>query len=1380
MSKLEVVTPEQLAKADKIVVHDTPIGKVAFVVSDSLKKSYVEAHYRHTADGELVFVHGYHNKIFAKPDELKPLSEKKHEQEWQEYHQAKQKGKKVQQPSNLSDKYTSFHHGDEVFVRYSHMHDQHFGVGAVVGTRDDPHHDGKLVGVRLLDGRIEYYNPNSIVHVHKQNHDEREHEVSHHTDPQGKPIAYQHLTSDQRVKFYDLYKLFYRMYRMGEMLAFQKNKHLFVGPDGSVPSSKNDLTAEQKLKLESLNVIKSVPSEGLVEAVLQGDYDDSKHFAFTKKLAEDIEDLKKQGAPNFQFPAIHKPKSAKLPFYVPPEWLKGLYPSTLKEVKNFSDKAFQDKLKNEHTKLIENVTGLKGEPSVKGSVHGSGSDFYYGKPIVHGAVEPVTEEGTKYEKAATVPTYEQDKIQDFKEAFEAAQAIQPKADEAPKKKKTESAAEPVPVVPSVEKPSTEPQLVVQTGEGDIADLEKEFKCVANANDKGFKGAHSKYILHDSKGNEYLFKPYGDGLHRVWADIIAAKFAKAVGLPTAEMASRPIKVNVPHGLGGSYQGLEAVGSVQKIVPNLKHNSIKHWANASDLSKWKNVPKHVVEQLQKEHVMDWLLGNNDAHAAQFIVDQHGNLIGVDKGQAFKYYQQDVLSLDYDPSYNKQQGHEQVYNLMLMAAKEGHIKLDWGVVQDFIQNNLSNLSALQWVKMITPYAEHSAKWGGKNTGKFQSLASKRKANTLYDFKKLYQSAGIGTEYNVEKKKYEKAEPTPKLELPESDTFQPDAFHQIDSHFHNKVLNAGAHGYSRMIGGGDVEDMNVLFTAYQWETPKPGKTGKGMEVSLKVLPGAEANIIKWFENVVEDQTIEYVHQNTKLPLDSDPISSIVVQAAKTVNHHAPSSGGDGTYSPAKMNLFAQWFQSSEMNDANVEFDPKKGVISPELLAAKLMKGHITSHNFDDHMTLAYQVAKHYHKIASEVMEAVGKQSKTVSKMYEPWSGEYKIKKVSVSPQKFPYATFPKFRIDEHGKMVRATGEKDAQFGPHPSKFGAMFTKDLPGNIQVRYYPHYSNDLKGQNNLRGQQGQAIIDFHSWDGDVEAMHEARKVLKDMGLDHRLGTHTDMESLALTRYAWQQKANVTHKKEYEKLQQMANSPKKIEALKELCQKVYGTHPDELKTYDPTPKWDNESGHHHFWNPWVLQHLHYDNPEKVKILTHQLTATKGDDALENLAKHGLMSIEGRHKFGWYDYKGMSPDRDQRTGGSAYVGLSSTQKPKGNLFNGVDAGNLVFRPELYARSDAYGFSGDAFGTTHEKKGMEHVSSSVHDRMPIMDIVKSPDHLYEVRFKWRVPLDKWFIGVKAENTGYGASSKVIKGWVQKFKSYLKQHRPHILNHAQFIGIKD
>jgi hypothetical protein len=1385
-----IIKPEALLQleklVDKFVLHDTPVGKVSFVIpTEPLTKSYVEAHYRHGKDGELIFVNAYHNKKYAKPEELTASA----------LHSNKESLQPNAKPIDAPDqKLNSFHYGDEVFVKYSHMHDQHFLVGAVIGIRDDKNHAGKLVAVRLLNGKAEWYAPSSLVHVHKQGHEHRKHEVSHHTDTSGKTIDYQHLNPSQRQKFYDLYKLWFRLQRMGEMHAFKTHFPEFKNDaDGSYPKLKSDLTAEQKIKLEQYNKFPVVPYEALIAAVGQEGYDDGKHSAMVKKLIQDIEDFKKQGAPNVEFPKFKKPKSKKENPYVPPEWMSGMFPSVATDEK--IDPEELSKLQED----IANVTGItESAPSTQGKTYGNSSDFYYGQPIVHGSVIEAKPEGTVYEPAPVIPTPEQEKDVNFADLFN--QIVQSTTEAPAEKKKTIT-----PVVPAEKKPTTKPPVAAKPAAGakpekatsaaketkpapklvipaevgeekDISDL--DFKVVGFANNMGFGGAHSKYVLEAGDGHQYLFKPYKQQeVHRIWADIIAAKTAKALGLATAEMGSKPVTIKVPMSMGGSYQGMNATGSVQRIIPKLKSNNIAHFVNTG----FKTAPKEVVEQLQKEHVLDWLLGNNDAHFNQFIVDENGKLCGIDKGMSFKFYKDDKLSLTWDPQGNKDYidpqhnlSHEQIYSVLLKAAKKGDVKLDWGVVHQFIEENVSKLSALAWVKMVTPYAMHSVEWANKSM-QFQELASKRKSNLLFDFKKLYAACGIATEYNKEAKKYVQSPIQPKEKLPETDTFQPDAYQQIDLHFHNKVLKAGPHGHSIMIGGGDIEDMNVSFTPYEWEQEAvndPDHHGKGMEVSFKVLAGSEPKMIKYFDTV-KDQTVQYKNVDSTLPTAHDPLSAIVISAAKTINHHAPNGGSnpDGLYNPDKVNAFAEWFQNAE------EFDPDKPIVSVEELALKLNKKYITQNAYDDPLTISHQVAKHYHDLAKQVIEAAQKKAKIQdaignTKKLMGWSGPYKIKETAVSDKNHPWATWPKFFIDDNGQLKRSKGDHLATHTHGGANYGCMFTKHLDGDISIHYYPHYSQSLISQNNHRSQQGMCLIDFKNWNGDVEAMHKARQVMKEMGVDHRLATHADAECLYLTRIAWHNKGNVGAKgKQFNTIMAMENSPEKVEKLKKFCASIYdGVSPDSLSTYSPIPKWDAESGSHYFLNPYILEHLK-NNPPKVKVLYHALCGGTDEEKIKSIVEHGIVSTELRRKFGWPIY-GQSSQADQNTGGASYVFMRGTSQPSSDIMKGMDASYLVFRPELLARTDCFGYYHDNYGST--SSGYSDGHKSIDTRIPAMEMTTSDKPITEVMFKNRVPLETWFVGMTGGGGAYGDT------WIKKFKNYIKKLKPHIFNHAQFGGIKD
>jgi len=1341
-NQFDIYSPNEIKEMDKATLHDTPLGQAAFVVLP-MKKAFVHSYYK-IVNGKMVHVDSYHNKVTKKPEELT-------EQYYKEngltpastgHLGIHPKVMKPGQPlSSVNEHYTSYQYGDQVFVRYSHMHDQQFLVGVVVGIRDDVSHAGLLINVQLQNGKVESYKPKSLMHIRKGDAENRQDEKEdHNTDEKGQPVHYKHLNDVQLGQFYDLQHLWFKLQRTSEIFAFQNNKDQFVNADGTYPKNKSDMTKEQKALLESLNPIAVVPFKLLVEQVSASGYSDGTHYKAMQNLLNDLKTLKEQGAPDVPFPKYHKKKSKKEPFIMPEAWYKNSFP-----LQTTDEKIDEDELDSLMAEIKKETGSTPSVPKPQKNVWGA--DLNYTEVAnVHGSViHDTTDQIFKYPQPA-VPA-------------PAAQMVPPPPKDKPAAPKKTGPSFTIPedkINPEAKKtPTPAPESI---DEDDIANLfsdPKKFKVMGTADNFGFGGIHTKYILDPGDGHQYLFKPYlAEEPQRAWADIIACKVAQATGLPTAEFGSKPITVKIPSGSGGHYAGSNAVGSVQRVMPNVKHKDIGHLIKKG----WASVPKEIIERFQQEHVVDWLLGNNDAHQEQFVVLNDGKIIGVDKGQAFKFYKQDKLDLTYDPNVNHKKL-AQIYNLMLEAAKAGDIKLDWAPVQNFIEHNMKNLTPLAWTKMLFPYAAHSAAWGNKQHD-FVNLGVQRKEDLLKDFKKLYASAGIATEYDAKHGSYSQAE---QEELPASETHQPDAFQNIDATFHAHVVDAKASGKAIMLGGGDIEDMNMLFTTYDWKDGNKGLTASG-----KVLAGSEAKILGWFDTVV-DQQVEYIHQLGPLPKDT--AGDIVISAAKTVNNHCKNGGKnpDGNPNETKMNEFAKMFQGLD------KFDPNEPLLDIGDLAMKFQSTNINKDNFNNPIALSLDVANHYHQIATHVMQAVKTGGKTASKMYGKWAGKdgYDVKSTSVSKTNKPWASFPKFEYDPAtGGLIRTKGEKKATY-KEQANYGTMFSKSLPGNIEVRYYPHYSTQLHGQNNYRSQQGSLMIDMHKWDGNLESMHQLRHTLKDMGLDHRLSNHDDIECLYLTRSIFHNKGDVSNAKKWKKVTAMENGPDKIKALKELATEVYGKSPDELKNYNPMPQWDDNTGYHYFLNPWVLDHL--QESDTVPITSHGITGSNDSDidAVTNMVNLGMLSTEARHQMG-FKVDGMSSTTDQSSGGAAYVfnNLQNGSKcvPKGQeLENDSSKGSngFIFRPELLARTDTLAYSNDNYGATFEAGSGYSGYTKTENRIGAMDYVKNGSHVHELNFKNRISLYKWLLGPKGTST-----------FKKKLKAVIKKHKPHMLNHTTFLGV--
>lgn len=201
------------------------------------------------------------------------------------------------------------------------------------------------------------------------------------------------------------------------------------------------------------------------------------------------------------------------------------------------------------------------------------------------------------------------------------------------------------------------------------------------------GSHGAVIYEDtSTGRKWVFKSQVDVM--VDVDVATAKLGKRLGRPTAD--TYPIEVD---GNSGSIQLMLPGGDAFPGPDSQKVDPEK--LAAADLLA-----------LQKEHVLDWLFANHDAHKANFVRDAEGQLAGIDKGQALKFFGRDRLDWTFHPNE-----HEPIYNTIYKAFADGK---DVGL-NDPTQGELSifirsvmDLPDDELKAIFRPYAEDAAKRG------------------------------------------------------------------------------------------------------------------------------------------------------------------------------------------------------------------------------------------------------------------------------------------------------------------------------------------------------------------------------------------------------------------------------------------------------------------------------------------------------------------------------------------------------------------------------------------------------------------------------------------------------------------------------------------------
>ena len=249
------------------------------------------------------------------------------------------------------------------------------------------------------------------------------------------------------------------------------------------------------------------------------------------------------------------------------------------------------------------------------------------------------------------------------------------------------------------------------------DLPKTIAAIPNGDDlqklgsaKGFGGIKDKYTAQDSKGNKYLCKPDHEGVRP-----IASQVASEIGIKIlGEGTTLPVKSTTQGGVPISVQPLVDVAGDGTIL---------------DLEK---LTPDQQKTLVRERVYDWLMGSHDTKAQNFIVSKSGQVIGIDKEQAFKFVGNDQLN----NSYNPNPGDPPIYNKLFNLAQAGKINLPLQEALPVIER-IEAITDEEYIGMISPYLNQAAKHYGWSKAKMEERKNAllaRKKSIRSDFEKYF----------------------------------------------------------------------------------------------------------------------------------------------------------------------------------------------------------------------------------------------------------------------------------------------------------------------------------------------------------------------------------------------------------------------------------------------------------------------------------------------------------------------------------------------------------------------------------------------------------------------------------------------------------------------
>lgn len=244
---------------------------------------------------------------------------------------------------------------------------------------------------------------------------------------------------------------------------------------------------------------------------------------------------------------------------------------------------------------------------------------------------------------------------------------------------------------------------------DIASIPDGDSLTPLGSAKALGGIKDKEFFQDAKGQRYMGKPDQEGVRPV-----SSQVASTIGLAILGQGNTiPVKATSVKGVPTSIQPYQDAAS-----------------DATALS-FDTMTKQQKDSLVRERVYDWLIGNHDSKAGNFIVLKDGKILGVDKEQAFKFVGQDKLNNSYKPNPTPP-----IYNGLFQAFQDGQIDLDLAQALPVIEK-IEAITDQQYLAMVAPYLDKAAKnygWTPEQKGAKANALLKRKQDIRKDFEKYF----------------------------------------------------------------------------------------------------------------------------------------------------------------------------------------------------------------------------------------------------------------------------------------------------------------------------------------------------------------------------------------------------------------------------------------------------------------------------------------------------------------------------------------------------------------------------------------------------------------------------------------------------------------------
>ncbi|HOC93355.1 MAG TPA: minor capsid protein [bacterium] len=806
---------------------------------------------------------------------------------------------------------------------------------------------------------------------------------------------------------------------------------------------------------------------------------------------------------------------------------------------------------------------------------------------------------------------------------------------------------------------------------DALDKGKAFKYSRDA--KSLGGAHEKYIYVDERGDEWLFKPTDKFIAQ--GEEMAYHVARLVDPDAVEV--RFIEID------------GRAGSIQRLVKNVKSE-----ASFRDIPIGK-LSSSEIEAVQREHIIDWLISNHDAHAKQFVRAADGRVLGIDKGQTFKFLGKDNLSVAYHPNSMEA---EPIYNTLFRAYKDGGIDIDFNAAFKYIRR-VEQIPDSEYLEIIRPYVE--GRFGAKASAakdEFYRLALERKNNIRRDFEKFYDDLHKAR-FKAEFRFGDDVKTVRKLS-------------KEDEMILREAHEMKAQGKAMRLDVDDIEDQNALVF-----TQKNLQGKEETVIQFKLRPDSEKKLLDALGE--KGSAMKGLSPGETLP--DDTFYDKILAGAKTVNHHVDA--GDFAYNQDKLDEIRK--------------------IIPDL--EKLAKSGKTASIRD--------MAEEYRKACEAVLDAANNNKKLAGKFEQYTAKKQLIQKEALPEPKKTGFRFQKtdIRMEQrqcrNGEVhvVKSDTDLNTIFG-RGSGFnrGVQYRIELDDGVVMDYRPWDSA------NPYAVQGQVEIRVTGKIADPEKFESILDRLEQLGVNSVPASVEDAEIMMLSKQAYLLKKDTSpawKKMMREMDSSNATKAERIQAMRKFWADELGVDDvTKIPGYDPVGNYElgfkdptRRAGYRHQMR-FDITDADLERELKGFGLYHNITDS-GD--VEDLVKTvlenngNMVSTVEKIRIG-VKPGGMSPVSDMRTGGATYFFTRVRKLP----VSGRGSAGLYFKKRLLRRMDAITYDHDAFGKVIDDYVRKKRLSSIQDYKRLASGGRSDETI----FKYTVSLPDEIEVIKTSNAAQRA----------------------------------